>query len=617
MKFIDLLLEGKKENLIDKYKGSATFVDAPELLEKLIDGDPSATKKYSEWLIKQMISLGDPSRYSLADNINLFIDLIEEFNKSVTSITPEDIDYADSISSLVNPEKVKSGPKDINKYDSIWGLQAVLTAVRKRREEKEKEEAVKGEVEKLYEDDRFLIVEPHTHGASCYYGANTKWCTTTKDSPSYFNRYSEEGSLYYVIDKKSDNRTFGKMALFVRSNGNTEVYDQQDAIRSIDVLFDRFEPIKDEIKKLVKGNKHYETLLKIQEGTVDPSRGKVNSPLIKMIGKVGDGEYKVVFNFGGVKNFLELFKEEVDESDLSYIEYTIDPGYGSEERFYDPYTFDDDLSEGYVLNYFTNEHLEVLKKILNVYDPKVSELITETPDGYFYKDGAEKEIGEFILEKFPQDFVDDFKYAYSYAYDDAIAEGAKEAFTDGLCNILSEIGFDVTEKGNCFYTYDIDLKELLNLYESEEYLTDLSVGDMLQHVVSNRVSFPYEYPSESVWENFDNETFTGSFNDEMLKLLEKEYDKFDDAEYIKDFDEYLRVLEDLKKEFTIGENTPVPAAENVFVNVEGVDYETNKVKFTLKRFNPDTDRFETRKGKSKLSSLISLMNNYQLFDPFE
>jgi len=48
MKFINLLLEGKKENLIDKYKDEDTFEDATHLLEKLIDGDPSSTKKYSE-----------------------------------------------------------------------------------------------------------------------------------------------------------------------------------------------------------------------------------------------------------------------------------------------------------------------------------------------------------------------------------------------------------------------------------------------------------------------------------------------------------------------------------------------------------------------------------------
>jgi hypothetical protein len=58
MKFMTILLEGKKERLVDKYKDEKVFGDATDLLEKLIDGDPSSTKKYSEWMIKQMIGLG-------------------------------------------------------------------------------------------------------------------------------------------------------------------------------------------------------------------------------------------------------------------------------------------------------------------------------------------------------------------------------------------------------------------------------------------------------------------------------------------------------------------------------------------------------------------------------
>ena len=47
MKFINLLIEGKKENLIDKYKDNPVFVELPEFLGKIVDEDPSSTKKYS------------------------------------------------------------------------------------------------------------------------------------------------------------------------------------------------------------------------------------------------------------------------------------------------------------------------------------------------------------------------------------------------------------------------------------------------------------------------------------------------------------------------------------------------------------------------------------------
>jgi uncharacterized protein YutD len=48
MSLLNVLLEGKKENLIDKYKDSINVEDFETLLSDLIDKDPSATKKYSE-----------------------------------------------------------------------------------------------------------------------------------------------------------------------------------------------------------------------------------------------------------------------------------------------------------------------------------------------------------------------------------------------------------------------------------------------------------------------------------------------------------------------------------------------------------------------------------------
>src|SRR6056300_510575 len=349
MKFMTILLEGKKERLVDKYKDEKVFGDATDLLEKLIDGDPSSTKKYSEWMIKQMIGLGDPVTFSVADNVNLFLELIEKFHKSAGAITPEDIDYAASTSSLVDAPTIKSSPKDINKYKSIWGLQAVLNGVRQRQIMVQKEKEVKNESNKIYEDDKYLIVEPYSHGASCYYGAGTKWCTTTKGDTRYFDKYSDEGSLYYIIDKKSNDGTWGKMALFVRSNGNTEVYDQKDSVRSVDVLLQRFEPIADKIKSLMKGQNHYETLTKIMNGEVDPQRGKIHSEILEKIEKNDDNDYTVVLNFHGPEDFLDLFEGEVEESDLKFVEYAIDQPYGRDADYYDPYNFDEDLSEGYYL----------------------------------------------------------------------------------------------------------------------------------------------------------------------------------------------------------------------------------------------------------------------------
>lgn len=54
----------------------------------------------------------------------------------------------------------------------------------------------------LLNNENFLIVEPKTYKSNCYYGAGTKWCTTSKGEEG---RYKfKEHSLYkliFIIDK--------------------------------------------------------------------------------------------------------------------------------------------------------------------------------------------------------------------------------------------------------------------------------------------------------------------------------------------------------------------------------------------------------------------------------
>ncbi|MFN9952370.1 MAG: hypothetical protein ACK55I_04660, partial [bacterium] len=89
--------------------------------------------------------------------------------------------------------------KDINQYGSYLELEKALYPVRVR----EKEKILEKQVEKIYEDDKFLVIKPKTHEASCKYGANTKWCTTSHPD-DHFKRYtSGSQALYYVINKKN------------------------------------------------------------------------------------------------------------------------------------------------------------------------------------------------------------------------------------------------------------------------------------------------------------------------------------------------------------------------------------------------------------------------------
>ena len=88
--------------------------------------------------------------------------------------------------------------KDLNQYknlDQLFDTLQELGQTARRTVE------ISDEVEKVYEDNRSVVVVPKTHKSSCYYGAGTKWCTASKDTESHFSTYKSGGELYYIIDK--------------------------------------------------------------------------------------------------------------------------------------------------------------------------------------------------------------------------------------------------------------------------------------------------------------------------------------------------------------------------------------------------------------------------------
>jgi hypothetical protein len=78
----------------------------------------------------------------------------------------------------------------------------------------QKRKRVKKEgAEKVYEDDRWLIVRPFTIEASSMYGRNTQWCTVRnpntivdKINVSLFYGYLASGVMYYILDKSTSSR---------------------------------------------------------------------------------------------------------------------------------------------------------------------------------------------------------------------------------------------------------------------------------------------------------------------------------------------------------------------------------------------------------------------------
>jgi hypothetical protein len=83
--------------------------------------------------------------------------------------------------------------KDFASYNSYEELVKDLNKI--------KQDAKSEDASKLYEDKDLLVVAANTWEASCKYGAGSKWCTTARDTDSYWKRHNETGTEFFWIFK--------------------------------------------------------------------------------------------------------------------------------------------------------------------------------------------------------------------------------------------------------------------------------------------------------------------------------------------------------------------------------------------------------------------------------
>jgi hypothetical protein len=88
---------------------------------------------------------------------------------------------------------------DICKYSTFDDISSALSLSSLLEIEKEME----SQIQKVYDDENWVVVLPLTFESSIKYGAGTKWCTTFKNEKQYFARYWNRGILAYYINKKN------------------------------------------------------------------------------------------------------------------------------------------------------------------------------------------------------------------------------------------------------------------------------------------------------------------------------------------------------------------------------------------------------------------------------
>lgn len=162
MDFIKMIKEGRKEDFAVKYSNKFT----PEQIKRMTS---MIQPKFLEWAGNNIDSINFDENFS---KLHQALDFFER-NSGNLPIT------------------------DLYQYKTLTQLLEAISdfQIKQRRTVRQ----VKGG-NVVYEDDRFFIVNPLTHDASCYYGKGTKWCTAAETN-YHFNSFNEDGKLFYVIDK--------------------------------------------------------------------------------------------------------------------------------------------------------------------------------------------------------------------------------------------------------------------------------------------------------------------------------------------------------------------------------------------------------------------------------
>jgi len=205
-----LLLEGRLEEVKDKYPEPMW-----DEIDKLASIDPSGNQKYLEWLVKnslnrtikwfkdhaseragyygwsidQVPNTSTDPRWTNMPNLRR---AMQTLNHSDFLKVTDDIEYFHK-----NPSKYEK--KDINLFTSLNDLEEATNQAKLKLSRKEQKETG---VDKVYEDDDFLVLMPKTHKASCRYGSNTRWCVTMRDRSGYYENYFSQGPIFFLIDKR-------------------------------------------------------------------------------------------------------------------------------------------------------------------------------------------------------------------------------------------------------------------------------------------------------------------------------------------------------------------------------------------------------------------------------
>jgi hypothetical protein len=602
-----IIIEGRKEDVSKRLK--QRFEYDSSFIDRMLSVDPTGYKyvdyigKQLEKLIPQLAGQKGGLNVTQQDAIKDVLSMvIPWFHGNVNRITEDDIWKAETIfrernGMVPNIEGIAKSFKDIAQYENPEFIRTLMEIVDSKKTEREKERELKTQAERLYEDDDVLVIRPKSHAASCYYGANTKWCTTTAGSSGYFEKYIKSGLLYYFIKKREN----VKMALYRNSEERkTEVYNAQDKLVSLEDLREQFPNQNDLIDELIGSGEFIKALRNFSKGKIDYRELEdSDESILKVKTSNPPGQSTIVIDFDEDEKFFKAL--DISEDDLWFLN-AINSHYNSYD-FMDSYQIEQDFKEGYVIyGELNKENNKKLKEI--------AELILPEEEFNIDNDGYKVKLSETLLNLFDSE-MDWILGDYHTEKNSEMLQTARASIEKEINELLESIGFifyreydqiATTPANLLMWSVRLQLPKIdaISLFNQIiEYTGTGKLGGWSEN--------SYEYQD---YDNFDSNAFNNTVERQFDKILEK-LDEDEDAggEKIKEF---LGFRNRIVKKFGLNKWNKLPIDKNVGFKVEGFDRENMKVIIRIEKQYKGM-----RQLKLSEENFNNLLYSPQLFDLFE
>ena len=556
-----IIIEGKKDDVTKQLKMKFEY-DGP-FIDQMLSIDPTGYK-YVDYIGRQLEKIipklaGEKGGLNVSQQSgiqSILSNVIPWFHRNQNKITENDVWKAETNfrnangETVSNIEGISRQPKDINQYENPSFITFLMNVVDERKTEKELEREAKSQVTKLYEDDDVLVVMPKSYVSSCYYGANTKWCTTTRGSSGYFEKYSRDGKLYYFINKK----TGLKRALYIKEKPKlVEVYNEKDIEVGLDELFSDFPQQTDLIDDLV-GTSNFIKILKLYARGQASERDLLDSDdsIYRIIPNKIPGQSELIIEFPDDNVFFKAL--DLGEDDQWFLNAVT--SYYSDYEFMDSYTGEEDWKEGYIVYGFLNdENKKTLQKICSVVLPDLQVNFEELS----YED--KQKINKTLIDLFP-DEIDAIITDYVVEVNSEATQVARDRTSKEINDALQDGGFELTQK------YDRVKTTVANfiMWSHLTKLTKIDAISLFNRIIDKTNKSRIGGWYENTYEFRDDEYFDSeSFNREIERQFENILEQLEDEE--NPISEFLEFRKRILDKFSIDVWFDLPKDKSIIFKI--------------------------------------------------